>query len=1037
MINENLVLGVDLGIASCGWALIDWPNTDTPGAILGMGSWCFDVPETDKERTPTNQIRRANRLLRRVIRRRRTRMSEIRSLFEECKLIPSRDPEHLKQQKLNPWELRARGLDKALSGEEFAAALLHIAKRRGFKSNAKRDPGSNTASEEGKVLKALEQTKERLARYRTAGEMFARDPEFAERRRNRPGDYSRVMLRDELAHEVRKLFEAQQRLGNSFATGALQEKYEAITFFQRPIQDSEFLVGSCPFEKAKKRAAKHAPSFELFRFLSKLINVRVSEPRAAPRALTDEERDRAANMAGKNAKLTWKALRKAMALPDSVNFVGVKTEEEGKYDFGARTGESFHGTVKLRECLGEHAPLPLLDAAAAIITFRETPESIEKGLREAGISDTDIDRLMTGLMEGKFAKFKGAAHISALAARNLLPHLEAGLGYDKACAAVGYNHSASQFSGYEQVKDKAGFKALLAELQDAVNNPVARKSMTEAMKQIWALINHFGLPGRIHIELARDVGKSKEERDEISKGIDARTKDKEKLRDELKVLLGVERVSGDDLLRYELWKQQGGRCLYTDTEIHIRQVRATDNSIQVDHILPWSRFGDDSFHNKTLCMASANQHKRNMTPFEWFGGEPEKWEKFQTIVEGNKVLKGLKKRNYLLRNAADVEAKFRTRNLNDTRYATRILLETVKLFYPQERRYDCVRARPGPLTAALRKAWGLEALKKTDGKRIADDRHHALDALVVAVTTEGELNKLTKTYQQSEARGEARSLGNVAEPWDGFRNDASRAMNAVFVARPERRRARGEGHAATIKQVRSNGDGEQVYTRKAVDKKLKLEDLDKVKDAERNRATVESLRAWIEAGHPKDAPPKSPKGDVIRNIRVLTKDKPGVAVRGGTADRGEMVRVDLFTKPNKKGKPEFYIVPIYPHQVMDKRKYSAPPNQAIVAYKPESEWPEMTYDYEFLFSLYPRSWVEVVYATGEVKQGYFMGCNRALGAMNLGNSKDVRSGYNNIGVKTLSTINKFAVDRLGRRSRIAREVRTWHGEVCISANPPG
>jgi len=1037
MIKENLSLGIDLGIASCGWALIDWPDTDSPGTILGMGAWCFDVPETDKERTPTNQIRRANRLLRRVIRRRRTRMAELRKLFEQQKLIADRDPEHLKKQKLDPWEIRARGLDKLLTGDQFAAGLLHIAKRRGFKSNAKRDAGANTASEDGKVLKALEQTTEKLARYRTPGEMFARDPEFALRRRNRTGDYSRVMLRDELSHEVRKLFEAQKRLGNSFANSDFQEKYEAITFFQRSLQDSEAIVGFCGFEKTEKRAAKHAPSFEQFRFLSKLINVRVTAPREAPRALTDDERVKACALAGKTQSVTWKALRKVIGLSDNAQFIGIKPEDE-KYDFGARTGESFHGTVKLRECLGENIPPALLDTIASIITFRETPESIDRGLREAGVHEAGIESLMKGLQDGKFAKFKGAAHISALAARNLLPHLQAGLGYDKACAQADYNHSQSRFSGYDQIKDRAGFKALLADLQGAINNPVARKSFTENMKQIWALVNIYGLPGRINIELARDVGKSAEERDEISRGINKRTSEKEKLRDELKEQLGIERVNGDDLLRYELWKQQGGRCLYTDREIHITQVRASDSSVQVDHILPWSRFGDDSFHNKTLCLAAANQNKKNQTPYEWFMlSNPSDWDRFSTQVESNKALKGLKKRNYLLRNAAEVEEKFRSRNLNDTRYAARILLEAVKLLYPQDRRHSCVRARPGPLTAALRQAWGIEAMKKIDGKRIPNDRHHALDALVVAATSEGELNKLTKAYQQSEARGEARSLGHVDEPWNGFRNDAIKGMNSVFVARPERRRARGEGHAATIKQLRES-DG-KVYARKAVDNKLKLEDLDKVKDADRNRAIVEKLRAWIEAGHPKDKPPLSPKGDIIRNIRVETNGKPGVPVRGGTADRGEMVRVDLFSKPNKKGKAEYYMVPIYPHQVMDRRKYPLPPNRAIAGGKPESEWPEMDSSCEFLSSLYPHSWVEIVDAKGVVKQGYFKGCDIATGAINLGRHSDVRNVKDgrSIGVKTLSSINKFAVDRLGRRSRIMREVRTWHGEACISVGPPG
>ena len=90
----------------------------------------------------------------------------------------------------------------------------------------------------------------------------------------------------------------------------------------------------------------------------------------------------------------------------------------------------------------------------------------------------------------------------------------------------------------------------------------------------------------------------------------------------------------------------------------------------------------------------------------------------------------------------------------------------------------------------------------------------------------------------------------------------------------------------------------------------------KIADPKRLRDDmVKALRRWIAAGKPKDKLPRSPKGDIIRKVRVATKDRVAVELNGGTVDRGEMARVDVFRKKNKKGKWEFYVVPIYPHQI--------------------------------------------------------------------------------------------------------------------------
>ena len=97
------------------------------------------------------------------------------------------------------------------------------------------------------------------------------------------------------------------------------------------------------------------------------------------------------------------------------------------------------------------------------------------------------------------------------------------------------------------------------------------------------------------------------------------------------------------------------------------------------------------------------------------------------------------------------------------------------------------------------------------------------------------------------------------------------------------------------------------------------------------------MRAWIGAGKPKDELPRSPKGDIIRKVRVATDKKVAIELSGGTVDRGDMARVDVFRRKNKKGKWEFYLVPIYPHQVAIDRM-PEPPDQAVWSHKEEDEW---------------------------------------------------------------------------------------------------
>lgn len=1037
------ILGIDLGIASIGWGAIETGEPNNDGKIIATGVRTFDAPLVDKTGEPKSAQRRAARGARRVIRRRRQRMNAVRKLLHENGLLPDTSTEALHaalarvspkgtHPATTPWTLRAAAHDRALTHDELAVVLGHIARHRGFRSNAKSE--GNAADETSKMKMAMETTRESLAKYRGFGEMLALEEKFKDRKRNRDKDYSHTAKRSDLESEVRVIFSAQRRLGNTAATHELAEAFSDKAFFQRPLQDSETLVGTCPFEPDHKRTARRAPSFELFRFLQRLAHLRISIG-SVERPLTQEEIATATSGFGEATKtISFSSLRKALDLDPNARFSGVPKDQEGKLDVAARTGGAAFGTKTLRDVLGEAPWQSLvrtpekLDRIAEILSFREDFDSIREGLDETGLDPLVVEELLKAAANGAFKDFTKAAHISALACRNIIPGLREGLVYSEACARTGYNHSARSAVSLE-----------------SVNSPVTRKAFSEAIKQIRTVTREYGPFDFVHLELARNVGKSAEERAKLTRGLEERTAEKERRRQEANEHLG-RAVSDDELLRYELAKEQNFKCIYSGDAIDPKGIAANDTRYQVDHILPWSRFGDDSYINKTLCTAAANQNKKGRTPFEWFDADKTEaeWIEYVARVEGLKEIKGRKKRNYTLKNAADVEDKFKARNLTDTQWATRLLADELTRMFPAPEGKRRVFTRPGAITSKLRRAWGLEGLKKVDGERVPDDRHHAVDALVLAATTESLLQNMTKQVQKREKEGRQDDIFHVQQPWPGFRLDVERSVygfneqTGVFVSRAERRRARGKAHDATIKQIRKIDGEEKVYERKAVEK-LTEKDLDlipipapygTVVDPKKLRdEMVASLRSWINAGRPKDKPPLSPKGDIIRKVRVATKDKIAVKVNGGTVDRGVMARVDVFRKKNKKEKWEFYVVPIYPHQIAT---MSDPPNRAVVAYKADDEWTSIDDSFEFLWSLNAMSYIEITKPNGDFIEGYFRGLHRGTGAANVSTHQtlDKQGASDGIGLKTLSEFKKFTIDRLGRKFEVSREVRTWRGKAC-------
>ncbi len=1053
-IKEDIVFGIDVGIASCGWAVVDTKNK----SILAMGSRCFEPPEEPDTRKQKNAHRREKRGMRRVTSRRADRLQKVRRIIKESGLLNDPSGNHfqsLKNQAPDPWQARINGLSRRLTRSEAAAALIHIAKHRGFKSNSKHDAGDT----DGKKMLSEVEKWEKLSGERTYAQAVVDEGRNAEpgelkRRRNREGDYRFTPPRDMLLDEAKQIIGKQRQLGAEWATCGFEERYINAAFCQRDLRSSERQVGYCPFEPGEKRTSKFSYSFERFRLAQTLVHNCVVETGTDRRTLTLNELQRAMKEFGQHTGLTFKRLAQKVELAENEKFARVKTTDDEKSDVTGAKSKASPGTYALHKSLrgagwDELVENPeILDRIAEILTHNNSLSGIRERIQSLSVSPEIVETLMESAEAGAFKDFSDTADISAKAARKLIPHMLQGKAYSDACKAEGWDHSATQRISIENIR-----------------NATVQRALIQAIKQVELLVRKHGRPKRIGVELLRQVGKSAKVRGQIHSANRTRASERERNREQfvcdVKGLVPDDwRPSDDQLERYELMKEQGFKCPFCNDHLTPNLIVSLLNPLQTEHIYPKSRSQDDSYVNKVVACTTCNQNKRNMTPWEWMGSDEARWRYFEARVntmfpssrkkgEGKKREKN---KRLLDKTFAERAQDFLNRNLVDTSYIARALRSKLTELYPEsytggtigeDGGTQYIQTRPGLITWELRRAWLGERWEKDR----SDDRHHAMDALIVALTDQDMVSRLTNAYKWMDERGLRLRVPNLDPPWPTFTKDALDAYcgkgqhGKWLVCRTENRRARGALHKETFLSRRIEDDGSQEFYKRIAIEKVKTSDLGNIKDYR----IREAIKDWIERGKPKDAPPRSANGDEIRKLRLPdTKIKTAIQLnhremsgkdprkQGGYAENSNMVRVDVFKVNERKRDVAgrliargYYLVPVYLWQVVDKN--SKTPLNAIVAKKPEDEWPEMD-PKDFVMSLYKDSYVEVVKSKGELVDGYYRDADRGGGTIRISphNLRDKKfATKRRPSIKGVKSIRKFQVDRLGIKRKVRKE--PWPG----------
>ena len=286
-------------------------------------------------------------------------------------------------------------------------------------------------------------------------------------------------------------------------------------------------------------------------------------------------------------------------------------------------------------------------------------------------------------------------------------------------------------------------------LTEEIYNPVVAKSVRQAIKIVNAAIKEYGDFDNIVIEMARETNED-DEKKAIQK-IQKANKDEK----DAAMLKAANQYNGKAELphsvfhghkqlatKIRLWHQQGERCLYTGKTISIHDLINNPNQFEIDHILPLSITFDDSLANKVLVYATANQEKGQRTPYQALDSMDDAWSfrELKAFVRESKALSN-KKKEYLLTeediSKFDVRKKFIERNLVDTRYASRVVLNALQEHFRAHKIDTKVSVVRGQFTSQLRRHWGIEKTRDTY-------HHHAVDALIIAASSQLNLWKKQK-----------------------------------------------------------------------------------------------------------------------------------------------------------------------------------------------------------------------------------------------------------------------------------------------------
>ena len=763
---SDLVLGLDIGIGSVGVGILN----KVTGEIIHKNSRIFPAAQAEN-----NVERRINRQGRRLTRRKKHRRVRLNHLFEESGLITDFTNVSIN---LNPYQLRVKGLTDELSNEELFIALKNMVKHRGISYlDDASDDGNSSVGDYAQIVKENSKQLEtktpgqiQLERYQKYGQLRG---DFTVEEDGKKHRLINVFPTSAYRAEALRILQTQQEFNPQITDEFINSYLQILTgkrkYYHGPgneksrtdygryttKKDSEdeyitldnifgILIGKCTFYPEEYRAAKASYTAQEFNLLNDLNNLTVP---TETKKLSEEQKNQIITYV-KNEKAMgpaklFKYIAKLLSC-DVADIKGYRIDKSDKPEI--HTFEAYRKMKTLETIDIEQMEREKLDKLAYVLTLNTEKEGIQEALEhefaDGTFSQKQVDELVQFRKANSSIFGKGWHNFSVKLMMELIPELYATSEEQMTILTrLGKQKTTSSSNKTKYIDEK--------QLTEEIYNPVVAKSVRQAIKIVNAAIKEYGDFDNIVIEMARETNED-DEKKAIQK-IQKANKDEK----DAAMLKAANQYNGKAELphsvfhghkqlatKIRLWHQQGERCLYTGKTISIHDLINNPNQFEIDHILPLSITFDDSLANKVLVYATANQEKGQRTPYQALDSMDDAWpfRELKAFVRESKALSN-KKKDYLLTeediSKFDVRKKFIERNLVDTRYASRVVLNALQEHFRARKIDTKVSVVRGQFTSQLRRHWGIDKTRDTY-------HHHAVDALIIAASSQLNLWKKQK-----------------------------------------------------------------------------------------------------------------------------------------------------------------------------------------------------------------------------------------------------------------------------------------------------
>lgn len=809
------ILGLDLGVGSIGWSLIETTDDNKPSKILGLGSRIVPLSTDDSNEFTSgnaiskNQKRTQKRTQRKSYDRYQLRRRLLTEKLRELGMLPGE--KLIKLPVLELWQLRADAATpgKKLTLPEIGRVLYHINQKRGYR-HARTDN-----SDEKNQRDYVQAINQRYAEITQAG--------------NTIGQHFAVRLSDSAIVSPKGIFFTYRIKEQVFPRAAYMEEFDRIMdiqssfypevltsdninvlrneiiFFQRPLKSCKHLVGKCEFSQhtystpdgreiisGPKVAPRSSPLFQVCKLWESINNLTLRNREGDEYLFTKEDRNNIFDFLDSHPVMKVTDLYKILGISKKDGWWGGKAIGKGLQGnttkvalaeaiksrtdllrFNLTETDSNHIDTETGEILRVVSPAfekePLYRLWHIVYSMNEKAEMAAALKRNFDIDDEET---INSLYSIDFVK-AGYGNKSSRFIREILPYLQKGMKYSEACDYIGINHSNS-LSAAENAK-----RQLLDRLPQLGKNdlrqPVIEKILNQMINVVNALLEKYGEFDEIRVELARELKQSKDERNATFKHNNQRERENKEINERI-LEYGVS-PSRSRIQKYRLWQEADHLCFYCGKPVSAAEF-LSGYGVEIEHIIPRSLLFDDSYSNKVCACRACNAEKGNKTAFDYMKGKPEgEFQAYLKRVE-DAFVKGQiskTKRDRLMTPLSEIPQDFIDRQLRQSQYISKKAVELLKQICRN------VWVTGGSVTDFLRHNWGYDQILhdlnfsryKESGQteieeyehngqthkrekiigwtKRLDHRHHAIDAITIACTRQSYIQRLNALNSSRDA----------------------------------------------------------------------------------------------------------------------------------------------------------------------------------------------------------------------------------------------------------------------------------------------